>query len=117
LFHAQKNSNKRTWHIVDEKHKKMVGNDHDSLEYKTASNKTFVELLPDTFVSHDDELILGVDFSNEPGLSVLEYKVRFQTPGSYYVWVRAFVTGTENNGIGFAFDKFVLATKYAKPAN
>lgn len=178
-FHNQKNSEIRTWQIINESYNHQYGNDPDSLEYLTASDKSFVELLPDTRVTHDDEFLRGVNFSDNPGLSVLEYNVKFQTTGKYYVWVRSFSTGTEDNGIhvgidgqwpesgkrmqwcdgknkwtweskqrtdsvhcgeperiflevkepgihiiqfsmredGFAFDKFVLTTKYKKPSD
>ncbi len=178
-YNNQKNSKKRTWYIIDELYNHQHGNDPDSLEYLTASKKKFVELLPDTRVIHDDEFLRGINFSDKPGLSILEYKVKFQTPGKYYVWVRAFSTGSEDNGIhvgidgqwpesgrrmqwcegknkwtwdskqrtdlnhcgepkkiflevkepgihiiqfsmredGFAFDKFVLTTKYEKPSD
>ncbi len=177
-FHIQTNSKERNWQIIDKFNHRSV-NDPDSMEYLTASEGRYLELLPDTRVTHDDELLPGINFSNEPGLSVLDYKVKFQTPGKYYVWVRTFSTGTEDNGIhvgidgywpesgqrmqwcegknqwtweskqrtdsihcgepkkifleiiepglhtiqfsmredGFAFDKFVLTTKYRKPIN
>ena len=66
----------------------------------TASNRRFLRLLPDTRRTHDDKLVPGENFSNEPGkLAVLSYRVHFRQPGRYYVWVRAFSTGTEDNGL------------------
>jgi len=32
-------------------------------------------------------------------MAVLHYKVHISNPGRYFVWVRAFSTGTEDNGI------------------
>ncbi|UXX79077.1 hypothetical protein N7E81_17115 [Reichenbachiella carrageenanivorans] len=97
-FFEQTNSSDRTWHVMS---KTAVRHDldGDSLEYLSASRGAFVELLPDTRVTHDDPLIAGVNFSNEPGISILKYKVKFTNPGKYYVWGRAFSTGKEDNGI------------------
>lgn len=61
---------------------------------------TFIQALPDTRVTHDDKLVRGVNFTNESGvIAVLNYPVHFETPGRYYVWVRAHSTGKEDNGI------------------
>lgn len=104
LFNEQRNSDLRIWQIIDEFYKQQYGNDPDSLEYLTASNNKFVELLPDTRVTHDDEFLRGINFSEKPGLSILEYNVKFQLTGKYYVWVRAFSTGSEDNGIHVGID-------------
>jgi hypothetical protein len=102
-FVEQANNRERTWYVLDGSSSGHKA-DPDSLEYQTASGGKFVELLPDTRVTHDDELIHGTNFSNKPGLSVLKYKVRIQNPGKYYVWVRAYSTGTEDNGIHVGID-------------
>ena len=71
----------------------------------SASGNSYVEALPDTRTTHDDELIHGVNFTNEPGvMAVLEYDVSIATPGRYFVWVRAYSTGTEDNGIHVGID-------------
>ena len=67
---------------------------------KPASKGRFLRLLPDTRRTHDDKLIHGENFSPDPGkMAILSYRVEFPQPGRYYVWVRAFSTGTEDNGI------------------
>jgi hypothetical protein len=67
--------------------------------YSAAKNK-YIKCLPDTRMTHDDALINGENFSNKPGLlAVLNYKINFSTPGRYYVWARAYSTGSEDNGI------------------
>ncbi|MEM7699704.1 MAG: hypothetical protein AAF236_15020, partial [Verrucomicrobiota bacterium] len=64
------------------------------------SGTGYLEALPDTRATHGDPLIKGENFSNEPGqLAVLSYEVDFPEAGRYFVWVRAFSTGTEDNGI------------------
>ncbi len=71
-----------------------------SVESKTASNGKYIAVLPDTRITHDDKLIPGENFSNEPGkMAVVSYKILIKNPGKYYVWVRAFSTGSEDNGI------------------
>ena len=71
----------------------------------TASGRQFLRLLPDTRRTHDDKLIHGENFSPQPGkLAVLSYRVRFPKAGRYYVWVRAFSTGTEDNGVHVGLD-------------
>jgi len=65
-----------------------------------ASGGAYVQAVPDTRKTHDDKLIKGENFSDTPGeLAVLTYNVRFPAPGRYYLWVRAYSTGTEDNGI------------------
>ncbi len=74
--------------------------DSDSLHYSGASNGQYIELLPDTRTNHYEPLIVGENFSNTPGqLAVLSYPVWFKTPGTYYVWGRAYSTGSEDNGL------------------
>ena len=56
--------------------------------------------MPDTRVTHDDELVKGENFSDVPGvIATVYYRVKFNTPGRYYVWVRAMSTGSEDNGL------------------
>jgi hypothetical protein len=51
------------------------------------------------------KLIHGENFSNQPGkLAILVYPVHFNTTGRYYVWVRAYSTGSEDNGIHVGLD-------------
>ncbi len=71
----------------------------------SASHRTFLRLLPDTRRSHDDKLIRGENFSPEPGkMAVLSYNVSFSRAGRYYVWVRAFSSNTEDNGLHVGID-------------
>lgn len=65
-----------------------------------ASGGAYLQAVPDTRRTHDDKLIKGENFSDEPGqLAVLTYQAAFPAPGRYYVSVRAYSTGTEDNGI------------------
>jgi hypothetical protein len=98
-FFSQTNDEIRKWHIIGE-NSKPDSQQFDANISKTASAKSYIAVLPDTRVTHDDKLIAGENFSNEPGkMAVVSYKVKFKNPGKYYVWVRAFSTGSEDNGI------------------
>lgn len=63
-----------------------------------ASGDAYVECLPDTRVTHDDPMAPGSYYDGWGG-ATLEYDILFETPGTYYVWIRAFSSGTEDNGI------------------
>jgi len=99
-FYKQSKSELRQWYIILKGAVSKVGRDDDEQHHFSASNATYVEILPDTRVTHSDKLIQGGNFSNAPGkMGVLHYKVRFNNPGRYYVWARAYSTGSEDNGI------------------
>ena len=99
-FNKQSKSDIRQWYITSKDAESKVGRDEDEQHYLGASNTTYIELLPDTRVTHSDALVKGENFSNKAGeVGVLHYKVRITNPGRYYVWVRAFSIGSEDNGI------------------
>lgn len=98
-FLTQSLTSKRSFHLT---HKDTTHPDskEDPSHANTASGGAYLEILPDTRRTHADKLIPGENFSNEPGkLAVLSYKVKFNNPGRYYVWVRAYSTGSEDNGL------------------
>jgi len=65
----------------------------------------WIQVQPDTRKTHDDRLIHGENFSNKPGeVAVIHYRVQIPSPGRYYVWVRAYSTGTEDNGVHVGLD-------------
>ncbi|WP_282040865.1 hypothetical protein [Winogradskyella flava] len=99
-FNKQSKSEIRQWYITSKDAVSHVGRDDDTHHHSGASNAAYIEILPDTRVTHSDKLIQGENFSNKAGeLGVLHYKVRINNPGRYYVWVRAFSTGSEDNGV------------------
>lgn len=99
-FYRQSLDTVRRWHIVAQGESPGITPDGDPDHIEGASGGAYLEALPDTRRTHDDELISGENFSNEPGvLAVLHYRVHFTSPGRYYVWVRAYSTGSEDNGI------------------
>ena len=70
-----------------------------------AAGGAYLENLPDTRATMDDPIEHGVSFHPNGGTGpMLTYRVRFETPGTYVVWVRAYSTGTEDNGIHAGID-------------
>ena len=101
-FAKQTESETRSWHIFSKDSAPSIKPDADPSHVEGASGGAYIEALPDTRATHDDKLIKGENFSNEPGvLAVLHYPIRVTTPGRYYVWARTFSTGTEDNGLHF----------------
>lgn len=74
-------------------------------KWKFVDDKTAIQILPDTRKTHEDKLIKGENFSDQPGeVAVVYYKVYINTPGRYYVWVSAFSSGSEDNGVHVGLD-------------
>ena len=104
-FYKQSKSEIRRWYITSEEQQVDVGRDDDPSHHETASNGMYIEILPDTRVTHDDELIGGENFSNTPGvMGILHYQVNISAPGCYYVWARAYSAGAEDNGLHVGMD-------------
>ncbi|MBC8245460.1 MAG: DUF5060 domain-containing protein [Verrucomicrobia bacterium] len=99
-FYKQTLTKKRRWHLTTVQQKPTLKDDPDNPHLANASGGAYLECLPDTRQNHSNKLVHGENFSNLPGkLAVLHYKLKFNTPGKYYVWVRAYSTGTEDNGL------------------
>ncbi|MCH6257646.1 DUF5060 domain-containing protein [Puniceicoccaceae bacterium K14] len=99
-FISQELSQIRAWHLVSPTMQPNLKPDIDTPHVVGSSGNAYLEALPDTRWTHDEDLIAGENFFREPGLAgILSYKIHFDNPGRYYVWVRHFSTGTEDNGI------------------
>jgi hypothetical protein len=99
-FFEQTLTDRRAWYLTSGKSAPSVGRDGDPAHAAGASGGAYVECLPDTRRTHDDKLISGENFSNTAGqMAVLHYKIHFNNPGRYHVWVRAYSSGSEDNGI------------------
>lgn len=104
-FYWQESDSIRRWYVISNDNDDQIVADSDTSHAFTASGQQYLELLPDTRITHDDELIRGVNFSNKPGqLAILHYQIYFNTPGKYYVWVRAFSAGAKDNSIHVGID-------------
>ena len=103
-YNNQTKDEERKWENINEQ---FTGNslENSNESIKTASNNKFIQILPDTRISHDDKLIKGINFSDQPGeLAIVNYVVEINRPGRYYVWARALSTGTEDNGVHVGID-------------
>lgn len=99
-FSTQRLNSIREWIVVDQQYDQRIQPDPDANHAATASGSAYLEALPDTRTTHADDLMAGENFSSEPGrIAVLDYQIYFNSPGRYYVWVRAYSTGTEDNSI------------------
>lgn len=104
-FYKQSKSEKRQWYLTSKKEASDLGHDVDQQHCFGASNNAYLEILPDTRVTHEDVITDGDNFSGEPGkMAILHYKVNINLPGRYYVWVRAYSSGSEDNGLHVGVD-------------
>ncbi len=103
-FASQSKTGKRKWYVLDGSGSTPTP-DPDPDHSNGASGNGYLEILPDTRVTHSDPLINGENFSNIAGeTTIVNYKVKFTTPGKYFVWVRAYSTGSEDNGVHVGID-------------
>lgn len=104
-YDAVDRQNHRTWHLTTTEKTPDVKPDPDPNHAEGAGGGAYLELLPDTRVTHNDKLERGISFCNSPGqCSVLYYPVEFTEPGRYHVWVRMNCTGSEDNGLHVGID-------------
>ncbi|MBC7914533.1 MAG: hypothetical protein H7Y07_10475 [Pyrinomonadaceae bacterium] len=89
----------RKWYIISDSSPVNVQPDGDESHATSASNKAYIEILPDTRRTDKDKLIAGENYSNNPGMAVLTYHIKFKRAGRYYIWVKTFSTGNEDNSI------------------
>ncbi|NBC83484.1 MAG: hypothetical protein GVY19_08890 [Bacteroidetes bacterium] len=98
-FESPDTSDVRRWYVIDSTFSKNIQGFNNNY-YSSSSKGKYIMLLPDTRVTHDDTLVAGLNFSNEPGkIAIIDYPIYFENPGKYYVWVSAYSSGTEDNGI------------------
>ncbi|MGB7343804.1 MAG: hypothetical protein WBD20_06305 [Pirellulaceae bacterium] len=99
-FITQEKDEVRAWFRIEENQIHEIKPDLDTPHLLDASGASYLEALPDSRWSHGQTLIYGENFFDDPGLAgVLTYNVHFNHPGRYYVWVRHYSTGAEDNGM------------------
>lgn len=104
-FFKQTATDVRAFYLTHAELTPSVQPDGDPNHAAGASGGAYLEILPDTRRTHADKLTRGVNFSPQPGqMAVLHYRVHFSNPGTYYVWVRAHSTGSEDNGLHVGLD-------------
>ncbi len=95
----------RRWYLNSAKHTPTTRPDPDPVMVTDASNGTYVEVLPDTFVNQGDRPIDGINYTSTPGaMAVLHYPVHFTTPGRYYLWTRMRSNDDEDNTLNAGLD-------------
>ena len=95
----------RRWYLTTKEKSPGIKPDPDPNHATGAGGEAYLEILPDTRVTHADPLVNGVSFSNKPGeCSVLYYPVQIEKAGRYFVWVRMCCTGSEDNGLHVGLD-------------
>ncbi|MDA0205443.1 MAG: hypothetical protein O3A53_05860 [Acidobacteria bacterium] len=105
-FDRQTHTDVRRWYVTSA----TVGapadlRDLDPSHAAAASGGAYLEILPDTRATPEEELVVGENFINEPGrMAVLEYDLEFDAAGRYYVWVSIYSTGPDDNGIHVGLD-------------
>lgn len=99
-YFKQTATGKRAFYLTTARSTPNITPDGDPAHAAGASGGAYIEILPDTRRTHKDKLIKGENFSPQPGkMAIVHYKVHFTNPGRYYVWARAYSTGTEDNGL------------------
>jgi hypothetical protein len=103
-FSSQSKDQVRKWYVTN-LGDKIELLDHDANHSESASGGAYIEILPDTRITHDDKIIPSENFSNNAGeMAIVHYTINIPKAGKYYVWVRAFSTGSEDNGIHVGLD-------------
>ena len=104
-FFKQTKADVRAFHLTTKSDAPGLTPDGDPSHIGGASGGAYLEILPDTRRNHSEKLIQNVNFCPTAGkMAVLHYKVNINTPGKYYVWVRAYSTGSEDNGLHVGID-------------
>ncbi len=99
-FTVQTKTKDRAWHLISKDFENTSESDASKLYAETASGKKYIKILPDTRINDEDELVSGINFTNLPGeLAVIHYNVKINTVGRYYIWVKAYSTGNEDNSV------------------
>jgi len=102
-YESKANTGVRDWYIFPRSSSPTP--DPDGSHTSGAGNGKYVEALPDTRVTHADPLQENVNFfaagHNAPRMN---YPVKINSAGRYYIRARSIWTGTEDNGVHFGYD-------------
>lgn len=94
------------WTLIGNDQPVDAGIDPDPPHSSGAGGNLYLELLPDTRVTHQDELIGLVNFWGDTiGGPSITYRVVVPEAGRYLVYTRAYSTGTEDNGVHVGLNK------------
>jgi len=102
------------WALTSETETPDFQPDPDPPHNGTASGKANLELLPDSRVTHDDEVHNGGldgNFWGGPGGGPrIDYDVFVPEAGRYLVWVKTFSTGTEDKPVDSEQTKTIVVS-------
>jgi len=104
-YHSKANTTLRDWYTFPTSAstpKPDPDGPHTSGPDTPAGNGQYEEILPDTRATAFDDGPLEYNVNiwlSGNGAPRLNYRVKINSPGRYYVWGRAFSTGTEDNGV------------------
>lgn len=100
VVEAENNSNKDERWVLTEPDTPEQEDDPDSNHSDQAVGQAYLELLPDIRVTHEDPFGPPTAAWFQAGTGPrAEYLLDFPEAGRYYVHVRAYSTGTEDNGL------------------
>jgi hypothetical protein len=95
----------RRWYLSSAKHTPTAKPDPDPVMVTDASNGTYIEVLPDTFVHQHERGIDGINIGLAPGsIAVVHYPIHFSQPGRYYIWTRMRSNDDEDNTLNFGLN-------------
>ena len=102
-YDSKANTGVRDWYVFPRSSSPTP--DPDGPHVTGAGNGKYVEALPDTRVTHNDPLRYNVNyFDSGANAPRMNYRVKINSAGRYYVRARAYPTGNEDNGLHFGYD-------------
>lgn len=105
VFEAEDHTSKDDRWVLTEPSTPAQEIDPDPNHSDQAVGQAYLELLPDVRVTHADEFGPPTAVWFQPGTGPrAEYPIDFPEAGRYYVHVRAYSTGTEDNGLHIGLD-------------
>jgi hypothetical protein len=104
-FYRQSLTHDRMWHLETPTMTPSIGPDSDAPETSGASEKAYLELLPDARQKDEDGINSKSSIFGAGGVgAVISYFVEFQDTGKYYLWVRAFAHDGDDNTLHAGID-------------
>jgi len=97
-FEAEEYDNKGLRWVRTQSNTAQQEVDPDGNHSSSASGGVYLEVLPDFRVTHEDEFHPSGSLWNAGSGPELTYTINFPEAGRYFVHLRAFSTGTEDNG-------------------
>lgn len=104
-FYRQTKTETRMWHLVTENYVSNIGPDNDLSHTEGASERAYLELLPDGRQKDEDGINSKSSICGNGGeKAVLSYMINFQDTGTYYLWIRALAIDGDDNTLHVGVD-------------